>query len=822
MGDRNASWEELVRSALLILFLCPLGLPAQEDNPKDPAQVADGMEFFEKQIRPVLVERCYSCHSASAEKLKGGLRLDSREGLLRGGDSGPALVPGEPQKSLLLRAILRGEDVAKMPPKDSERLSPQVVRDFEHWIRLGAPDPRRAPAVPAKPNSPINVAEARGRWPFCPLAAAAPPPVADRSWAQTPIDRFILAKLEEKHLHPAPDADPRTLLRRVTYDLTGLPPTPEEIDAFMADDSPEAFSRVVDRLLASPAYGERWGRHWLDVVRYSDSAGDNSDFPIPQMFKYRDYVIAAFNQDKPYDRFIREQVSGDLLSYRNEDERKANVTATGYLANARRFGSVVEDYPWHLTIEDTIDNLGRTFLGLTVNCTRCHDHKFDPLTNEDYYALYGIFASTRYPWPGIELEQYQRDLVPWAPTEVVEKTRAERAARKAVLDAQVKALADWKKGVDAAASGGTDDESARLKGYADDLGKDIEARKKEIAKILRSPLPYETLYAVAEGEKMGDAKIQVKGDPAHLGREVPRRFIEVLGGQRLSPDVKGSGRYQLAEWIADPANPLSARVMVNRIWHYHFGKGIVQTPSDFGRQGRPPTHPELLDWLARRFIENGWSIKAMHRLILSSHVYRLSCGEDAANLAADPADDLLWRFRRRRLEAEAIRDALLAVAGNLDRSPAGSHPIPPMASWEYTEHKPFLAVYDHLRRSVYLLTQRISRHPFLGIFDGAETNAGTPARGTSTTSLQALLLLNDPFLHQQAAALAARLLRERELDPARVDRAYLLALGRPPTDRERAESMEYVEKMEARLGQSGAWESFARVLFRLSEFVYVR
>ncbi len=815
MGPSEVGLSLFTRSLLPVLLLGPLTLQArQQSTPED-------VEFFEKNIRPVLVGRCYSCHSATAEKLKGGFRLDTRDGLRKGGDTGPAIVPGDPDKSLLIRAILRGEDAEKMPPKDSERLSREQVRDFQAWVKMGAPDPRTAAAAPAAAKPPINFAEARKRWPFNAVVEPALPAVADAAWVRSPIDRFILAKLEEKRVRPAPDADPRTLLRRVTFDLTGLPPTPEEIDAFLADSSPDAFSKVVERLLASNAYGERWGRHWLDVVRYSDGAGDNSDYPIPQMYKYRNWVIAAFNEDKPYDRFIREQLAGDLLPFKSDDERRSNLVATGYLANARRFGSVTDDYPWHLTIEDTIDNLGRTFLGVTASCTRCHDHKFDPLTNEDYYALYGIFDSTRYPFPGIELQHYASDLVYLAPDEQVEKAMSDRRAKMAALDESTKPIEARRKIADGAAKG-TDDESVRAKQYADELGKEIDAVKKERTKVQQTPLPFESIYAVADAPVTGNARVQIKGDPTRLGREIPRRFFELLGGQELSPEFKGSGRHQLAEWISDPANPLTARVMANRIWHHHFGKGIVQTPSDFGKQGRAPTHPELLDWLARRFVETGWSNKAMHRLILSSHAYRVSSEDDPAAQAADPTNDLLWKFRRRRLEAEAVRDNLLAVSGTLDRTMGGPHPIPPMATWEYTEHKPFLSVFDHKQRSVYLLTQRISRHPFLGTFDGAETNSGTPARITSTTSLQALSLLNDPFVHEQAAKFAERLARERTDDESRVERAYQLALGRPPTDEEKSASLDYLKKTRARLDDTQAWESFSRVLFRLSEFIYVR
>jgi hypothetical protein len=796
----------------LILALSPSA------RSQDEAAEKEGLEFFEKRIRPVLVEKCYSCHSAGAEKIKGNLVVDTREGLLKGGDTGPSLLPGHPEQSLLIKAMRWADDDFKMPPK--KRLPPDVVADFEAWVKRGAPDPRVSAAPLAKKPA-VNVADARRAWPFTPLAEPAVPPVTDASWARNPIDRFLLAKLEGKRLKPAPDADKRTLIRRVTFDLTGLPPTPEEVDAFLADPGDAAFSRVVERLLNSPAYGERWGRHWLDVVRYADTAGDNSDFPIPQIYKYRNYVISSFNEDKPYDQFIREQLAGDLLPFTTDEERYRNLIATGYLANAKRFGSRVDDYPWHLTIEDTIDNLGRTFLGLTVNCTRCHDHKFDPLTNEDYYALYGIFESTRYPWPGIELKQYQDNFIPLVRPEVVEKVARERAAKKAEIDATAKQLEADKKYYQAAFEAALDGEADRIKELINGLTRQIDAIKKGNGSVLKEPLPYETAYAVCEAPRSGNSKVQIKGDPTRLGREVPRRFIEVLGGQTLSSDAKGSGRYQLAEWIADPANPLTARVMANRLWHYHFGKGIVQTPSDFGRQGRPPTHPELLDWLARRFVESGWSVKAMHRLILSSRAYRMSCDGDAGAIE-DAANDLLWKFRRRRLEAEAIRDSLLAVSGGLDRRAGGPHPFPPMPGWDYTQHKPFIAVYDNRQRSVYLMSQRIRRHPFFGTFDGAETNMSTALRITSTTTLQALWMLNDPFVHEQARVFAARLLKERPEDGPRIERAYALALGRPPTTEESAAAAEFVTRVRSELDEAQAWESFARILFRLNEFVYVR
>ncbi|HXG60800.1 MAG TPA: DUF1549 domain-containing protein, partial [Planctomycetota bacterium] len=398
----------------------------------------DGAEFFERRIRPVLADKCYKCHSAQAGKVKADLALDTREGLRRGGHSGPAVVPGDPENSLLIKAIRHTDEDLEMPPKEADRLTPEQVRDFEVWVKMGAPDPRGSDVTPpAKPR--IDFAEARKFWSYRPVQDPPLPAVKDRAWPESPIDRFILAKLEEKGLRPAPDADKRTLLRRVTFDLTGLPPTPEEMEAFLADDSPDAFAKVVERLLASPHYGERWGRHWLDVVRYADTAGCNSDYPIPQMYRYRDWVIRAFNQDKPYGDFIREQLAGDLLPWKTWEERNEKVIATGYIANSRRFASS-ENGIQHLIIEDTIDNLGRTFLGLTIHCARCHDHKFDAISNEDYYALYGIFESTRYPFPGVELNKVPRDLVPLVPPEEVERILAPHRERLAALDAEVKRL----------------------------------------------------------------------------------------------------------------------------------------------------------------------------------------------------------------------------------------------------------------------------------------------------------------------------------------------------------------------------------------------
>jgi hypothetical protein len=805
-GDANLSGLEIWSGAGEI--------PTQSDFGFVTKPTDEQLTFFESRIRPLLVKHCYECHSQEAKDLGGSLLLDSRSGILKGGDTAPPIVPGDPEASLLIKAVRRKDPNLQMPP--DEPLSDVEVADLEQWVKMRSPDPRIEDTVAAaRAKSTIDWDKARDFWSLRPLSAPSLPQVQDTAWVTNDIDRFVLAKLEAAGLKPTADAGKAALLRRVTYDLIGLPPSPDELAAFEADESSDAFAKVVKRLLDSPQYGEQWGRHWLDVVRYADTAGDNSDFPIPQMYRYRNWVIEAFNRDLPYDQFVREQLAGDLMGGATTQEAQQRLIATGYIANARRFGSRVDDYPQHLTIEDTLDNLGRTFLGTTINCARCHNHKFDPITTEDYYGLYGIFHSTRYPWPGIELEQKQRDLVPLVPGEEVQRHLAERAKRQGELDARVKELEKKRD----AANG--DDRKA--------LDKDVESARKEATKHSQTALPFEQAYAVAEGAMKEDVAVQQKGDPAKLGAMVPRHFLTVLGGATLPETDQSSGRQQLADWIVDPKNPLAARVMANRIWLYHFGRGLTTTPNDFGRQGKPPTHPELLDYLATELIRSGWSIKSLHRQIVLSHTYRLSSRRDDTAVAKDPANELLSAFPRRRLDAEAIRDTLLLLGGHLDASPGGAHPFPPQTDWGFTQHNPFKAVYDTNRRSVYLMTQRIQRHPYLAIFDGPDPSVSTPQRNTSTTPLQALYLLNDPFVHDQTSGLANRLIADRDSDSARIERLYLLALARKPTDDERSSAIEFLSRVRAKLGNSTsreqldqlAWQALVRATVRLNEFVYI-
>ena len=698
--------------------------------------------FFESKIRPVLAETCFRCHGG--EKTSGGLRVDSRAALLQGGDSGPALVAGMPERSLLIQALRHEGDGPHMPPK--KRLPPAVIADFDAWIKTGAPWPTSTPAFKTGTEA------ARRHWAFQPVRAVKPPLTSERD-VLSPIDRFLAVKQREKNIHPVGHADRRTLLRRATFDLTGLPPTPREIESFLADSSPSAFARVVDRLLASPHYGERWGRHWLDVVRYADTAGETADYPVPDAWRYRNYVLDAFNRDKPYDDFIREQIAGDLLAEQLPKDappsrRAESIAATGYIGIARRFGfDPLKDH--NLTIDDTLDTLGKSVLGLALGCARCHDHKFDPITAGDYYGLYGIFDSTRYPFPGSEKDKRPRDLVALLPSS-------------------------------------------------------------------KSP---EYAYAVAEGSPH-NVRIHKRGDPDAPGAEAPRRFLRVLGGQVVPPGA-GSGRLQLADWLTDPHNPLTARVMVNRIWQGHFGVGLVKTSNDFGTRGAPPTHPELLDYLAMRFVESGWSIKALHRLILLSDAYQRSGIHDAANAALDPDNTWLGQFPRRRLSAEEIRDAMLAVSGDLDAMPGGPHPFPDPKTWGFTQHAPFTAVYDHNHRSVYLMTQRIKRHPFLALFDGADTSSSTGTRYTTTVATQALFFLNDPFVHARSASLAARLLKLPD-DRTRLERATWLLYGRPATAKEVETSARFLAAYAAeKTDAATAWAAWLRVLLSSNEFIYV-
>ena len=1220
--------------------------------------------LFESSIRPVLVDTCFRCHGG--ERVSGGLRVDSRAALVGGGDSGPAIVPGDPAKSLLVQAIARHDDVSAMPPELDKALRPEQVAAFERWIGADALWPAAAAAF-----------EVEGHWAFAPVADPPLPPVADEAWCQTTIDRFIRARQEEAAVVPLPRADRRTLIRRATFDLTGLPPTPAEVEAYVADPSPRAFDSVVERLLASTAYGEKWARHWLDVVRYADTAGETADYPVPVAWRYRNYCVDAFNRDLPYDEFLRDQIAGDIRAAAGPPQaRDERIVATGFLAISRRFGFDSEKYH-HLTIQDTIDTLGATVMGLSLGCARCHDHKFDPVSARDYYALYGIFESSRYPFPGSEQKQRVRSLAPlgkarpdaqaWRTYEAdISRLSAELAALdKPVPAATLRSVTDldgdfelqapagggsygvlvppWRYqgpiavtaaaqspfkqlfaggrcGVSIAAGAGpyrcaqavhglpgnggpvflnldlrlhaptaaakgrhrftlTDSNGPAIElvfsavglqlvtaGQTHDLGpipiaewinlqlaidtakhevtgrlgtpgavrelgpfalaaeargpidgvelaalvepatpyaataldcdhlalqstpippvslerpaalpgpdaKALRARLRELsgydgdlemqsagappvapwnpgpASVVRldakaqspftnlytpgrlgltlpsrveydgfglslppippaadgrlhvafdirpgkrsgdsqgtwrysighgpgpspaielffddaafftrdgpttspvatlvaerwhqvqlvldlakrtysglllsegsstpfsgplaaswdgiidytfidsyghvgglrpaldidnflvSSTPHRSLdspaevpvaaagrneeiaalkstlatfeargdalaaelrrlladgpvpmaYAMAEGTP-ADARIQRRGEPDEPGEEVPRGFIAVLGG--ASPTaLAGSGRLELAEWLTRPDHPLTARVMVNRIWQHHFGRGLVATPNDFGVRGRRPTHPELLDRLATDFVRSGWSIKAIHRQILSSATWQQATARADDGATTADARSLYAGFERRRLSAEEIRDAILAVSGRLDRSRGEGHPFPPPFEWGYSQHGPFGAVYDHDRRSLYLMTGRLKRHPFLALFDGADPNASTADRLGTTVPTQALFFLNDPLVHGAADSWASQLAQSTPDRNARIVAATEGALARAPESDELAAANAFLDRYREALAAEGianpdheALAAWLRTLLAGNEFLHV-
>jgi mono/diheme cytochrome c family protein len=734
MSMRRCRWLLLGLASLLGVLR---GHPALAADARPDA--ARG-EFFEKHVRPLLVTNCFKCHGA--EKQKGGLRLDSRAALLEGGDSGPAMIAGKPDDSLLIR-VVRYTGTTRMPPKG--KLAAEQVNALTAWVKMGAPWPETVAAVrPPAPTAGLNItAKERAFWSFQPVREPPLPAVKDSNWPKAPIDFFTLARLEAKGLRPVSPADRRTLIRRATFDLIGLPPTPAEIDAFLADTSPDAFARVVDRLLASPRYGERWTRHWLDVARYGEDQAHTFQARLyPDGFRYRDWVVRALNDDMPYDRFIQEQIAGDLL---DGPDRPGRLAALGFFAlGPAYYGRAVAD-----ELDDRIDTLSRGFLGLTVACARCHDHKFDPIPTKDYYALAGVFASTNY--------------------------------REYILTPE---------------------------GNIDDQARPEPPGKKNKGKVKQPRKP--AIHSLEEG-KVVNLRVHLRGNPANLGEEAPRHFLSILTGDQPAPFTQGSGRLELARAIADRNNPLTARVLVNRLWLHHFGQGLVATPSNFGALGQRPTHPELLDYLAARFMARGWSIKALHRDIMLSATYQLGSRFDAHNAGADPDNRLLWRMNRRRLEVEPWRDALLAVAGNLDGKVGG-----PATS---------LAAPGNRRRTLYGAVSRHNLDPLLRLFDFPDPNLTSDRRAVTIVPLQQLFVLNSDFMVRQARALADRVGAGPAVDePTRIRRAFLLVYGRPPSEREVQLGTRFLSAVstQPRGGTSlSGWTRYAQVLLSANEFTFI-
>jgi len=777
--------------------------------PVHAQEMTENEAFFESKVRPVLASNCYSCHTGAKS---GGLRLDSRDAIVKGGDTGPAIVPGKADDSLLIQAVKQTHAKISMPPGD--KLEDLDITNLTKWVNSGAAWPAGdTPVMTVETGYQITSAQ-RAFWSYQPIKNPAVPTARLKNWQLNAIDAFILAKLDEKKLTPVAKASKLQLIRRATFDLTGLPPTPKEIDAYLADKTPQAFEKVIDRLLASKSYGERWGRHWLDVVRYADTAGDASDYPIPQTIQYRDYVIKAFNDDKPYNQFVREQIAGDLLPYANDEERWEKLNATGYIAGARRFNVNPLQY-MHMTIDDTIDNYGKTFLGLSIACARCHDHKFDPIPNKDYYAIYGIFQSSKYPFPGSEKNHKPQDLTPRDPKEYT-------TVLKPYLDELYKItgrLGKVEGEKRAWVPGG--------KRTYEEIMDEIHSLEKQRAPMIEKMPQVQMSYAMAEGN-IGNARIHKRGDHRQLGDEVPRGFLQILG--KSNPKIEGSGRLQLADWTVDPENPLPARVMANRIWQYHFGKGLVTSPSDYGKRGTQPTHPELLDYLATQFVKGGWSVKKMHKMIMLSETYQLASAENAENAKIDVSNEFLWRFDRLRLDAEETRDSLLSIGGTLQPGTGGNHPFPNMGTWVFMQHDPFNAVYPSNHRSVYLMNQRIQRHPFLSMFDGADAAIGTATRPLTITPIQALHFMNSDMVHTAAEGLAKQVMKAQPSQRIQVNSAYRIALGRPATAAEIARAATYITKARQTLKASGtsaadlpvkSLASYLRVVLASNEFSFI-
>jgi cytochrome c553/mono/diheme cytochrome c family protein len=798
---------------LPLLFSLLVDEPAAE-----PAQVTQQqLQYFEKEVRPLLDAHCLKCHGPT--KQWAGLRLDSREALLSGGDSGPAIVPGNPDASLLVKAI-RHEDENLQMPQD-EKLSDQQIATLTQWVKIGAPFPEAAPAA-TRSRDPNH-------WAFRPSSVESVPHVQNEAWPTTDVDRFILARLESANLKPSAKADKRTLIRRVTFDLTGLPPTPAEINAFLADESDNAYVKLVDRLLASPAYGERWGRHWLDVARYADSNGLDENVAHGNAWRYRDYVVQAFNADKPFDRFVVEQIAGDLLPAMNEDERNECLIATGFLSIGPKVLAEVNMPKMRMDIVDEqIDTVGRVFMGMTFGCARCHDHKFDPIQTADYYGLAGIFKSTR------TMDTYTK-VAKWheypLKTDEAAKMQSDYDARLAAAKQAVESLVA-KANESARGSLPADqpvpDSLESL--YPEATRTELTKLRAELAAIEKAPPELPAAMGVREDD-VADVAIHVRGNPSRLGDVVPRHLPPVMIGAEFPTFTsEQSGRLELAQWLVNPHHPLTARVLVNRFWRWHFGEGLVRSTDNFGLLGDLPTHPELLNWLSAKFINDGWSLKSFHRLILTSSVYQQCSVQSPEALKADP-DNLLWsRISVRRLSAEEVRDSLLAVSGQLDPTMGGSLLKVKNRGYLFDHTSIDTTDYNSPRRSLYLPVIRNNVFDMFQLLDFPDPAVPTGDRATTTVAPQALMMMNSEFVMQAADKLAERIQSE-SADEDRLTLLYQLTLGRPPQDHEQADDLEFLRvtaeslvpsETDAAARQQKAWSVLAQVLLASSEFLYVQ
>ena len=772
-----------LRTAILChLLLSCHALIRGEDGPS-----SEGITFFETHVRPVLVAHCYECHSREAEKVGGRLLLDSRDGMRKGGESGPALVPGKPDESLLLHA-LRWEHDLEMPP--DEPLPEATISRLAEWIAQGAPDPRARNPGPAVPDSSAGLATL---WSLAPIRRPAAPPPSSQSphadWPRGEIDRFVLSRMEGEGLAPTSDASPETLVRRLHFDLIGLPPTLDRLQRFVADFDrhPEpAVADLVEELLASPHFGERWGRHWLDVARYAESNGNDGlsrNPTFPHAWRYRDYVIDALNTDVPYDRFLAEQIAGDLLPSATPEDRDRLLVATGYLALSAKPAKAMNNNFAMDVVADQLDLIGRGVLGLGIGCARCHDHKFDPIPLRDYYALAGIFTSTETMWG---LAGNEKLTAP--PTDLHVLSTVPGVAPPP------------------------------------DFVESVVLRESATGQPKKSPpSPWKPGTPLAMGardaKEPADCRINLKGDAKKLGDSVPRGFLSAVsldGTIAIAPET--SGRRELAAWLASPDHPLTARVFVNRAWGHLFARGLVATPDDFGHYGSRPTHPDLLDHLASRFIDDGWSIKSVVRSIVLSRTYRLASTTDAAAASRDPANLWLSRQARRRLDAESLRDAMLQVSGQLDRNPGEGSPVRHrdilvnLAGTSLHQPSP--------HRSIYLCYLRDSPPPELVAFDLPDFRTVTGRRDVSVRPDQALWLFNNPFVVEQSRHLARSL--GSSTGHESITRLYRRILLRNPEPDELVRAAHLLSSTGKETGSlTEAWASLAQALLISNEFRYL-
>ena len=825
---------------LLVAFCFCLGLvssalPVQADEKA-------GLEFFEKHIRPVLVSKCYKCHSAQSKDAKGGLLLDTREGIRRGGESGKAVVPNSLDDSVMLEAI-RYEGL-EMPP--NEQLPKDVIAKFEQWVRMGAADPREGKSAPIRRV--IDFEKSREFWSFQPIKNPAVPE-ADSAWSKNAVDQFIAARLKTKGLTTVGDAKANVLCRRIFFDIVGLPPSPAQISEFESafeKDNDQAVAALVDQLLKTAQFGERWARHWLDTVRYAESTGMERNYTYHHAWRFRDYVIESLNADKPFDQFIHEQIAGDQMPHSSPADRKQKLVATGFLTlgpkslndnNREKFAMDV--------VDEQIDVTTRAFIGLTASCARCHDHKFDPIPQTEYYALAGIFRSTE-TFFGTSTGAGNRNagrLLGVSETSVV-PIQAKGAAKKNATAGIAKRIVQQRKQLkkynaqikqNPKLATRLKKQITRVKTQIARFEKQLQAAKPKPQPATQSKAKVELVMGVLDHKAISDTELRVRGEPNQKGKSVARGFLTIGSvGHVPELDATKSGRTDLAEWITQDDNPLTARVAVNRVWQHLFGRGIVRTVNNFGANGDRPTHPELMDWLASDFRDNGWSIKQTIRQIMTSRTYRLASSKPSSKqLAVDPGNEFFWRANHRRLEVEAMRDAMLMISGQIDLAPEKSSIVARVGDGNVGRTlQPSVFIKGSVKRSVYLPIVRGALPEILTIFDFPEPSIISGSRDITTVATQALYMLNSEFVIEQSQHVAKRVLAEDMEDDQRVKHTYEITLCRSPSDDELETALKYIADTSTSLGsienktdsekiKQQSWAALAQALFGSAEFRYI-